>query len=441
MKIIRYLRRQQSDQPPKKKALIVGIKYDTPESPKSPDYVQLVGPHKDAQDFRDLLIDTYGYAKEDVTVMTDGKGDISLAPTKANMVREMRRLVKDARPGDHFVFLYSGHSDQIPCLEGSEDDGMDEVILPMDHECLEKREKLIIDNDLRKLLVDSLPVGAYLTAIFDTCHSGTMLDLEHYRCNAIYHPWVSKGWRRFKTLWMWTVLPSKTFSLRSAPSRLHNMPSLAQAFSRSSQHRHPAPEKTFPFVRQRSPLTRVQSPPTSSQSPTLPVELHRGRLARRRGSFIIKSTALQLKTTALGLIIPQCMSPVSQLRECDGDCVASPTEKAHVISISACGDSQVDWEGGNIGSMTQALVKYLRQHPHPTLHELMEYIDEDRHQASMRIHKIGNNIRKKGKRVERSQGTVFTVPIGGESVELPVEVLNFQDPQLGSLEKLVSSWE
>ncbi|KZT07437.1 uncharacterized protein LAESUDRAFT_713550 [Laetiporus sulphureus 93-53] len=65
MKIICCLHCQQSNQPPKKKALIVGIKYDTPESPKSPYYVQLVGPHKDAQDFQDLLIEIYGLVYKD----------------------------------------------------------------------------------------------------------------------------------------------------------------------------------------------------------------------------------------------------------------------------------------------------------------------------------------------------------------------------------------
>jgi hypothetical protein len=55
-----------------------------------------------------------------------------------------------------------------------------------------------------------------LTAIFDSCHSGTLLgaypptyhalthraaDLEHDECNAVYVPWVSKGERKSRTLW------------------------------------------------------------------------------------------------------------------------------------------------------------------------------------------------------------------------------------------------
>ena len=34
-------------------------------------------------------------------------------------------------------------------------------------------------------MVEPLPVGVCLTAIFDSCHSGTLLDLDHYRCNEV----------------------------------------------------------------------------------------------------------------------------------------------------------------------------------------------------------------------------------------------------------------
>lgn len=40
-----------------------------------------------------------------------------------------------------------------------------------------------------------------MTAIFDSCHSGTLLDLNHYRCNGMYFPWLSRGKRKSKTKW------------------------------------------------------------------------------------------------------------------------------------------------------------------------------------------------------------------------------------------------
>ena len=50
-------------------------------------------------------------------------------------------------------------------------------------------------QELRDMLVDPLPVGSSLTAIFDSCHSGTLLDLDHYLCNRVWFPWCNRGQR------------------------------------------------------------------------------------------------------------------------------------------------------------------------------------------------------------------------------------------------------
>jgi hypothetical protein len=103
-------------------------------------------------------------------------------------------LVHDASPGDAFVFfctlislltlillfitsLDAGHSGQQEATcDPNEVDGLDEFIVTRDF-------KIILDNTLRQCLVDPLPVGARLTAILDSCHSGTLLDLDHYSCH------------------------------------------------------------------------------------------------------------------------------------------------------------------------------------------------------------------------------------------------------------------
>ncbi|KAH9922517.1 uncharacterized protein B0H18DRAFT_514472 [Fomitopsis serialis] len=46
----------------------------------------------------------------------------------------MRNLLEGAQAGDHFVFHFSGHGDQVPNLDGTEDDGLDEIIWPVDVE-------------------------------------------------------------------------------------------------------------------------------------------------------------------------------------------------------------------------------------------------------------------------------------------------------------------
>ncbi|KAH9172758.1 caspase domain-containing protein [Lactarius sanguifluus] len=174
----------------KRRALLVGISYKGDHNTWS----ALDGPHEDVDRFQQLLTETYGYRLEDITVLKDSPNlpDIS-NPTRVNMIRELKRLVSDAAPGDTFVFLYSGHSDQKLAIEDSEEeDSQDEMIITSD-------EQFILDNELNDILI-LLPIGCSLLAILDTCHSGTLLDLPHHHCNSVYVPWQSKGTRRTLTM-------------------------------------------------------------------------------------------------------------------------------------------------------------------------------------------------------------------------------------------------
>ncbi|KAF8267126.1 caspase domain-containing protein [Lactarius quietus] len=177
----------------KRRALLVGISYTGPHNQWS----ALDGPHDDVNRFQQLLTDTYGYRPEDITMMRD---DLSLPelshPTRVNMIRELKRLVSDAAPGDTFVFLYSGHSDQQLAIDDiHEEDNQDE-----------RAQRYPFP----------LPIGCSLIAILDTCHSGTLLDLPHYHCNTVYVPWQSKGTRRTLTMQNNNVRRQATYFTDSA---------------------------------------------------------------------------------------------------------------------------------------------------------------------------------------------------------------------------------
>lgn len=60
-------------------------------------------------------------------------------------------------------------------MDGDEDDGVDEVIYPVDH----KEAGHIVDDEMHSIMVKPLLPGVRLTAIFDSCHSGTALDLPY----------------------------------------------------------------------------------------------------------------------------------------------------------------------------------------------------------------------------------------------------------------------
>lgn len=81
----------------------------------------------------------------------------------------------DVSSGDAIFFHFSGHGGQSPDAAGVEEDGMNETILPVDV----KKAGMITDDEINRILVQTLPQGVRVTALMDSCHSGTGLDLPY----------------------------------------------------------------------------------------------------------------------------------------------------------------------------------------------------------------------------------------------------------------------
>ena len=60
-------------------------------------------------------------------------------------------------------------------MDGDEADGYDEVIYPVDF----RQTGHVTDDEMHRIMVQPLQGGVRLTAIFDSCHSGTALDLPY----------------------------------------------------------------------------------------------------------------------------------------------------------------------------------------------------------------------------------------------------------------------
>lgn len=106
-------------------------------------------------------------------ILVDDGRDPYLQPTKDNIIASMQWLVSGVQPGDSLFFHYSGHGGQVVDVDGDEGDGFDETILPLDF----KRSGMIVDDLMNAILVQPLPPGVRMTVLFDSCHSGTALDL------------------------------------------------------------------------------------------------------------------------------------------------------------------------------------------------------------------------------------------------------------------------
>ncbi|KAI6113752.1 caspase domain-containing protein [Pisolithus croceorrhizus] len=154
-----------------KKALCIGINYTGQKR-------QLRGCINDIRNVKRFLTAYRGYRDGDIVMLMDETTNPRQMPTRRNIIDAMRWLVKDAKPHDSLFFHYSGHGGQVPDHNGSETDGYDEVIYPVDY----KTAGVILDDEMNRIMVKPLPTGCRLTAIFDSCHSGTALDLPY-----IYH--------------------------------------------------------------------------------------------------------------------------------------------------------------------------------------------------------------------------------------------------------------
>lgn len=116
-----------------------------------------------------------GYRREDMVILTDDQQDPRSHPTKDNILRGMHWLVANAQPNDALFLHYSGHGGQTEDLDGDEEDGSDEVIYPVDF----KQAGHIVDDEIHHIVVKPLQPGVRLTAIFDSCHSGSVMDLPY----------------------------------------------------------------------------------------------------------------------------------------------------------------------------------------------------------------------------------------------------------------------
>lgn len=154
----------------RKKALLIGINYRGTNA-------ELRGCVSDVQYVKGFICSQYGFSDDpqSMLVLTDDHNDPAFLPLRNNIIQAMLWLIRDVHPGDSLFFQFSGHGTRVKDQDGDEDDGYDEAICPLDYETA----GLIIDDEINAILVRSLPHNVRLTAISDSCHSGSVFDLPY----------------------------------------------------------------------------------------------------------------------------------------------------------------------------------------------------------------------------------------------------------------------
>eukprot|EP01094_Clydonella_sp_ATCC50884_P022785 TRINITY_DN5302_c0_g1_i6.p1 TRINITY_DN5302_c0_g1~~TRINITY_DN5302_c0_g1_i6.p1 ORF type:complete len:357 (-),score=131.86 TRINITY_DN5302_c0_g1_i6:83-1153(-) len=167
----------------KMRALIIGINYLSLPPGKG----QLRGCINDAHTMARFASQHWGFSSDCIRVLTDDNPD--MMPTRANIEQSLDWLTRGVGAGYSLLLHYSGHGGQEVDTSGREEDGMNETILPVDW----RAAGMIVDDVLHDKVIRPLPAGCRLTAVFDSCHSQSVLDLpwiyrdrEHDVCCASF---------------------------------------------------------------------------------------------------------------------------------------------------------------------------------------------------------------------------------------------------------------
>ncbi len=139
-----------------RRALLIGInKYKV--------LPRLNGSLNDVAVMRQVLIQRWGFKDANIKMVLDEAG------TRAGILKALEQLVRDTGPADTVYIHYSGHGSQVQDLNGDEEDGIDETIVPQDGRTADVPD--ITDDELDAILTRLRAKHALV--VLDSCHSGT----------------------------------------------------------------------------------------------------------------------------------------------------------------------------------------------------------------------------------------------------------------------------
>ena len=141
-----------------KKALLIGINYLNTS-------YELSGCIDDTNKMQTLLT-SYGF--NDIKILTDLT---PVKPTKSNILNEIKNLITSSKSGDLLFLYYSGHGSYTYDRNGDETDKRDEMLVSLD-------ALPVLDDELKTILQNHLSREVTIIGMFDSCHSGSILDLK-----------------------------------------------------------------------------------------------------------------------------------------------------------------------------------------------------------------------------------------------------------------------
>jgi len=126
----------------------------------------LSGCINDVKFISQILINKYGFSKENIKILLDGEASAE------NIEKAFQEhIISKAKPGDIVVFHFSGHGTYLDDDNRDEMDGLDEALCAADCD-VSSPDTGYIRDDLLGSLIDKVATDD-ITVILDCCHSGT----------------------------------------------------------------------------------------------------------------------------------------------------------------------------------------------------------------------------------------------------------------------------
>jgi len=151
-----------------KRALLIGInKYKA--------VPELQGSVNDVETMRKVLTTRWGFLPSNITMLTDE------AATREKILAAITQLVAVSGPEDTLYLHYSGHGSQVQDLNGDEEDGLDETLVPQDGRTDGVPD--IVDDELDVIFSKLRARSAVI--VLDSCHSGTATRSYDIRARSV----------------------------------------------------------------------------------------------------------------------------------------------------------------------------------------------------------------------------------------------------------------
>jgi hypothetical protein len=194
-----------------KRALLIGINYTGTTN-------ELYGCINDVESVKERITSN-GF--KDINILTDLT---SKKATRSNILLEFKNLLVNSKEGDLLFFLYSGHGSYVLDRNKDETDGYDELIVSCDLQG-------ILDDEFKSLIQTFLKPKVTLFAMFDSCFSGSVLDLKYQYLDSLNYEKYTENDKQLDTLGSVFMISGCTDNQTSADAVINNKASGALTWS------------------------------------------------------------------------------------------------------------------------------------------------------------------------------------------------------------------